>query len=368
MQFDDSRSFCVRLLSAGLFSFALLATPATFAQEADSDQASSSDSDEAMDEVTVTGSRLKRSTYSSIAPLQVITSQVSREVGLINAADILQESSAATGQQIDLTFSGFVIDEGPGTNPVSLRGLGSARTLVLVNGRRLAPAGVEGAPFAADLNLVPGSLVQQYDLLLDGASSVYGSDAVAGVVNIIMRKDFDGLELEYFTTVPEQSQGLSHNMTAIWGKNFDRGFIGIGIEAETAEIVTAADRSWTNQCDRHYEMTTTGEFRTVGLSDQIALGMRQNACKRAALAGRIAPDPFGNYGGWGSIYWTPGAGNSGLADWSESSSFSVPVDADGDGNVDIDFADYALESRELNRTLYPDFDSLSAMAYGEYTL
>mgnify|MGYP000293658925 CR=1 FL=1 len=67
---------------------------------------------------------------------------------------------------------------------------------MLINGRRVAPAGVEGAPTSPDLGLVPSSLVQQYDLLLDGASSIYGSDAVAGVANIIMRKDFDGLEIE----------------------------------------------------------------------------------------------------------------------------------------------------------------------------
>lgn len=106
----------------------------------------------------MTGSRLKRDTYSSIAPLQVISGQVSREVGLIDAADILQESTAASGQQIDLTFQGFVLDNGPGSSTIKLRGLGSGRTLVLINGRRLAPAGVEGAPAAADLNLIPASL------------------------------------------------------------------------------------------------------------------------------------------------------------------------------------------------------------------
>ncbi|MEX0709219.1 MAG: TonB-dependent receptor [Woeseia sp.] len=374
MKVDEIRVSLARLLGLSILSFAFaIAAPTSFAQdigEEDEDIAEedSAEDDSAMDEVTVTGSRLKRSTYSSIAPLQVITSQVSREVGLIDASDILQESSAATGQQIDLTFSGFVVEEGPGTSPISLRGLGSARTLVLVNGRRLAPAGVEGAPFAADLNLVPDSLVQQYDLLLDGASSVYGSDAVAGVVNVILRKDFDGLEIESYTTVPEQSEGVQHNVSAVWGQNFDRGFIGVGVQAESAEIVTAADRRWTNQCDKHYEVTTTGEFRTTGVADQFVQGMQPNDCKSAILAGRIIPFPFGSvYGSWGSIYYTPGAGNSGLADWSENYIFSTPVDADGDGQIDIDFADYALESRSLNRTLSPEFDSLSVLAYGEYT-
>jgi len=375
MTVDELRASIARLFGAGALAFAFaLAAPVALAQQDDEDdddliaQADDDEVDtEVMDEVTVTGSRLRRDTYSSVAPLQVITSQVSREVGLIDAADILQESSAATGQQIDLTFSGFVIEEGPGTNPVSLRGLGSARTLVLVNGRRLAPAGVEGAPFAADLNLVPDSLVQQYDLLLDGASSVYGSDAVAGVVNIIMRKDFDGLEIETYSTVPEQGQGIEHNLSAVWGKNFDRGFIGFGAEMQTSEIVTAADRSWTDQCSKHAEITTTGEIRSLDLLDQQAVGMDPTVCERTGLAGRIIPDPFGGFGGWGSIYYDPGSGNSGLSDWSESNIFGVAVDGDGDGSTDINFIDYSLNPLELNRTLFPEFDSTSIMAYGEYT-
>jgi iron complex outermembrane receptor protein len=339
----------------------------TFAQGSDDEVV---DDDEATEEIVVTGSRLKRSTYSSIAPLQVITGQVSREVGLIDAADILQESTAASGQQIDLTFSGFVLDNGPGSSTVNLRGLGEARTLVLVNGRRLAPAGVEGAPFAADLNLIPASLVQQYDLLLDGASSVYGSDAVAGVTNIILRKDFDGFEFETFSNVPEQGAGIENTIAASWGRNFDRGFIGIGAEYSDIEEVTLADRSWTDQCDRHMEVDEFGQFRTTGLLDQVQVAMRPNDCKRAALAGRHAIDPFPRTfsSGPGSVYFTPGSTNIGIPNFSESSLFSVRVDGDGDGQTDMDFADYALESRQQEAYLFPELSQTSVMAYGEYTL
>ena len=96
------------------------------------------------EEIIVTGSRLKRTTFDSIAPLQVIDADASREAGLIDTADILQESTAASGTQIDVTFTGYVLDNGPGASTISLRGLNSDRTLVLINGRRVAPAGVEG--------------------------------------------------------------------------------------------------------------------------------------------------------------------------------------------------------------------------------
>ena len=84
------------------------------------------------EEIVVTGSRIKRDTYSSIAPLQIITGQMSREAGLIDPATILQESTAGGGQQIDLTFNGFVLDNGPGSTTIDLRGLGAGRTLVLI--------------------------------------------------------------------------------------------------------------------------------------------------------------------------------------------------------------------------------------------
>ncbi|MEX0975538.1 MAG: TonB-dependent receptor [Woeseia sp.] len=339
----------------------------TFAQDVEDDTAD--DEIEATEEIVVTGSRLKRDTYSSIAPLQVITGQVSREVGLIDAGEILQQSTASSGQQIDLTFQGFVLDNGPGSSTINLRGLGEARTLVLLNGRRLAPAGVEGAPFAADLNLIPASLVQQYDLLLDGASSVYGSDAVAGVTNIILRKDFDGLEFEAFTNVPEQGAGVEHTLSLIWGKNTDRGFIGVGAEYTDIEAVTLADRSWTSQCDRHMEIDEYGQVRTTGLFEQVNYNMRPNDCKSALSAGWISlgafPRTIGS--GFGSVFYTPGFSNSGIPNFSDWNQFA-PIDVDGDGMNDVDFADYALESSQQEAHLFPDLSRTSVMAYGEYTM
>src|SRR5210317_1607389 len=227
MRVIEDRALLARVLSPFAIVFAslcLLVGPAAFAQD-DSDDMDDvvQEDDDVVDEVVVTGSRLKRDTYSSISPLQVITGQISREVGLIDAGDILQEATASSGQQIDLTFQGFVLDNGPGATTANLRGLGEARTLVLMNGRRLAPAGVEGAPFAANLAQVPASMVQQYDILLDGASSVYGSDAVAGVANIILRKDFEGLEIEDYSRIPEHGGGVENTLSVAWGANFDRG-------------------------------------------------------------------------------------------------------------------------------------------------
>lgn len=371
MRVDDESAFAARLPGAifALAALFLVASP-SFAQDTDDDgveEAAEAPAD--VEEVVVTGSRLKRDTYTSIAPLQVITSQVSREVGLIDAGDILQESTAASGQQIDLTFQGFVLDNGPGSSTINLRGLGEARTLVLLNGRRMAPAGVEGAPFAADLNLIPASLVEQYDLLLDGASSVYGSDAVAGVTNIILRKDFNGLEVEAYSNVPHQSAGLENTISVVWGKNTDRGFIGFGAEYTDVEAVTLADREWTDQCDRNMEIDQFGQRRTLGRFDEVQFLMSASECKTLASAGWISIPGFARaFGtGYGSVFYTPEFANSGIPNFSDWSFFG-PVDANGDGRNDVDFIDYALEENQQEAHLFPDLSRTSVMAYGEYTM
>ncbi|MGB5334678.1 MAG: TonB-dependent receptor plug domain-containing protein, partial [Woeseiaceae bacterium] len=351
----------LRLLGGFIVSFALSLSPQVFAQD-DSDD-DEDDADAPIEEIVTTGSRLKRDTYSSITPLQIITGQVSREVGLIDAADILQESTASSGQQIDLTFSGFVLDNGPAASTISLRGLGEARTLVLVNGRRLAPAGVEGAPFAADLNQIPASLVQQYDLLLDGASSVYGSDAIAGVANVILRKDFDGLEIEAFTRVPQYSNGLDHTLSVVWGKNFDRGFIGLGAEYTDSEAVAYQDRPWTAGCEKNYEIDENGQIRQQDVFYSQVYGMAWDECRLGSLASRVSV-PFA-----GSIYYTPGFTNGGWTDFSESSTYGFGIDGDGDGSTDLSFRDYDLNGKpdQQNADLFPENDALQFMAFGEYT-
>ena len=270
-------------LFSGLFVYLSLAfSPQVLAQE--EDQAVDADEPE---EIVVTGSRLKRDTFSSIAPLQIISGQVSREIGSIDPAGVLQDMSTSAGNQVDITYQGFVTPNGPGSSTLDLRGLGAARTLVLINSRRAAPVGVEGAPFAPDLNIIPSSLVQSYEVLLDGASSVYGSDALAGVANIILRKDFDGLEMEAYSTIPEYSNGIENTISAAWGMNGDRGFFGIAVDYADAEAVDRNDRPWSAGCESYREITTTGEIRTEFIGYQADYNMKTSPCQIGFGAQRV---------------------------------------------------------------------------------
>ena len=369
MKVDEIRALFGRVVRTFSYSFAavcLLATPQVFAQESD---AGESDADEGdVEEVVVTGSRLKRDTYSSISPLQVISGQVSREVGLVDPSTILQEAPSASGVQIDLTFGAFVVDNGPGASTVDLRGLGAARTLFLVNGRRLAPSGVEGSPTSPDTNLIPGSLVQQYEVLLDGASSVYGSDALAGVVNVILRKDFDGFEFEAFSNVPASgySAGNRNQLSATWGYNGDRGFIGIGAEYREIDNMTLADRKWSAGCERHAEITTDGEIRTEDQFYSIFYGQRSPGdCKVTGLAGYMTELSPGR--GFGSMFYQPGFENTEVPNFSSWRLYSTNPDLNQDGVTDVSFADYNFNGNTQYLDVIPELETQSALAYGEYT-
>jgi iron complex outermembrane receptor protein len=371
MRVDEDRRIHSRLLSLSavvLASFCFLATSTVFAQDDGDagtlDDLSELNDQETVDEVVVTGSRIKRDTYSSVAPLQIITGEVSREIGAIDPSTILQDATTAGGNQVDITYQGFVTTNGPGSSTIDLRGLGAERTLVLINGRRASPVGVEGAPFAADLNMVPSGLIDRYEILLDGASSIYGSDAVAGVANIIMRKDFDGFEIEAFTTVPDYSGGVQNTLSASWGKNFDRGVIGVAVDASHLEPVDRNDRPWSKDCTSYREIDAQGNIYTDFIQYQVDYGMKTSPCTIGFGARRV----FDNQAGlFGSLYYTGDTSNTGIPGFSEATLIGAPVDTTGNGVVDVDFTDYFITSNAGVEHLFPEMDRVSAMAYGDYT-
>ncbi|WP_303829120.1 TonB-dependent receptor domain-containing protein [Asticcacaulis taihuensis] len=233
-------------LSIGLPAFAQDTTPpadTTTAPSADTTAAPGVAPADEPTEIVITGSRIRRSEFNAPSPVQIITAEKSSLSGMVSAAEVLQNSSIASGSgQINNTFTGYVVNGGDGINTVSLRGLGAQRSLVLLNGHRMPPAGVGGTVAAVDLNTIPDSVVSRYEILKDGASSIYGSDAVAGVVNIITRKNTDGIELSATTKVSEHTGGDSYEVTGLWGKTFDRGDIMVSLSGYELKELTAGDR------------------------------------------------------------------------------------------------------------------------------
>ena len=231
--------FAATLLVGPTVAMAQTQQPAAAAAEEDEEE----EEDGAVSALVITGSRIKRSEFNSSSPVQVITSEQSTLEGLVDTAEILQQSSVASGSfQVNNQLTGFVTDGGPGANTISLRGLGATRTLVLLNGRRVGPAGTRGTVGPVDLNVIPNSIVERIEILKDGASSIYGSDAVAGVVNIITKTNLDGFEVSAFASVPFETGGEQYRINGSWGKTFDRGYINASLDYRETKVLRRGDR------------------------------------------------------------------------------------------------------------------------------
>lgn len=262
-------------------------------------QTTAQDGDE-VETIVVTGSRIRRDEFTSPSPIQVITKDVSTQAGLVRTSDIIQGSTIAQGsQQVDSLFSGFITDGGPGVQSISLRGLGAERTLVLLNGRRLAPAGVGGTAGAvADLNVLPSGILQRVEVLKDGASSVYGSDAVAGVVNAITLTNFDGFEFGAHRTFTEAGGGNTTSIDMVFGRQFDRGNFMLAAEYQDQEQLLFSDRDWAECGFQNLRDPDTGEvldYREVDGNLKCVGGTQYGVVQTSF--GILMPDPGSNFAG-----------------------------------------------------------------------
>lgn len=192
-------------------SFAVAATIAAIALPASAQQQ--------LERVEVTGSRILSPNAESPAPIQVMTAKDIAASGVANIQDLLTKNPAIGTPSLSRTNSNF-LTSGGGVATIDLRNLGSNRTLVLVNGRRYV-SGVPGDT-AVDLNTIPTDFIERVELLTGGASSTYGSDAVAGVVNIILKRNFNGLTLDAQAGQSSKSDDKKKKFSATWGTSTDK--------------------------------------------------------------------------------------------------------------------------------------------------
>lgn len=169
-----------------------------------------------LDRITVTGSNIPRTNTETPSPVQVVTRQEIDRTGKTTLAEYLQTITADGAGSIPKTFGNGFAGGGAG---ISLRGLGAGSTLVLLNGRRMATYGLadDGQKVFTDLSTIPLDAVERVEVLKDGASAIYGSDAIAGVVNIILRSDFQGAILRASYGLSGDSDGDSKKATLTAG-------------------------------------------------------------------------------------------------------------------------------------------------------
>ncbi|ROU04717.1 TonB-dependent receptor [Lysobacter enzymogenes] len=209
-------------------STALIGTGAAYAQNAEKEATT-------LDRVEVTGSRIKRADIETSQPVFSMSRVQIEQQGLTSVGDILQNIST-NGSALNSTYN----NGGNGETRVDLRNLGSDRTLVLVNGRRWV--GGTGLGGAVDLNTIPTAAVERIEVLKDGASTIYGSDAIAGVVNIILRRNFDGAEANAYIGQFDKGDGSRQSYDFTIGSTSDRWSAMLGVGYVKEEPIWAGDR------------------------------------------------------------------------------------------------------------------------------
>jgi iron complex outermembrane receptor protein len=211
---------------------------------------------QSLETIVVTGSNIRRVDIETASPVVTIDRAQIQASGKVNLGDLIQELPSMAGA----AMTPQVNNGGIGTAGVSLRGLGSNRTLLLINGHRI--------PFQLqDLNLLPVSIVERIEVLNDGASAVYGSDAIGGVVNIITRTNYQGAEFGVDYGEADKDDGQRKSIHAVFGQTTDKGSIVFGIQYDKQDPVSAANRKVSKNAQYIYNSgvnSAAGSSRTPG--------------------------------------------------------------------------------------------------------
>lgn len=236
-------------LALGLAGSAALATP-VFAQTT---TPAPQEAARTLDTITVTGTRIRRVDQETATPVFSIDRQAIERTGAATIGDFLQDIPAISGAATNPSVNN---GGGAGAATVSLRGLGDERTLTLLNGRRMV---------YNDINSIPMSAIARIEVLKGGAAAIYGTDAIGGVVNFILKRDFEGGELNVGFGQSSRSDGRRQNASATWGWSGERGNVLLNLNYNDQEEVRAADRDYSRNALTLYSGTVTigGSSRTT---------------------------------------------------------------------------------------------------------
>ncbi len=226
--------------------------------------AQDSASDEPIEEIVTTGSRIKRSTNTQSQEIITFTIEDMELSGDVSVAEALRTSTMNS-------IGSFRESSGSSAQSnatLDLRGVGSSRTLILINGRRVVGSPSLGGGGAVNLNTIPFSAVDRVEVIADGASAIYGSDAVAGVVNVILKKNYDGLRFAARYGDRDNDDGTEKGFSMMTGASNDRGSVTLGMEYDSRDAIFDADRDYTaaSFSDLNGDGYIEGYAETVGVS------------------------------------------------------------------------------------------------------
>ena len=268
-----------------------------------------------LDEVVVTGTRISRPDLVSNSPISTVTAEQLQQLNIVNLEGQLRQLP-----QFLPGATEYINNGNPGAATINLRGLGSNRTLVLMDGKRLPPFGTSGA---VDINLIPAAIIERVDVVTGGASAVYGSDAVSGVVNFITKKDFAGLQFDVNGSEYGEGDGRVQNAAITAGGKFadDRGSAIISFGYTKRDEVLQGDREYSN-----FNLNAVDGYRYAGnwyeyASDIFDPSRRGGSSNAGATRASIRVSPTAN----GTRYFTPDGqlvSSAGLGQYRGNASFN----------------------------------------------
>lgn len=235
--FSESKLRAAVRLGLGISAGALAVgyTSGAMAQSTASTAGNSASGNEVLEEIITTGTRIRRADLDSASPVTVLDREDIQAQGITDVGNLIQRMPSMSGTPLGTTTNNG--NDNEGTVQIDLRGMGYKRTVTLVNGKRTVDAG--------DYTTIPSIMIKRVEILKDGASAVYGADAVAGVVNIITRGDFEGVEVElqnndWFET----KSGAQNTLSIIAGKDFGDGHFVFGAEYVNQQEAFQRDLPW----------------------------------------------------------------------------------------------------------------------------
>jgi len=244
------------------------------------------DSSQKLETITVTGSNIRRVDIETSNPVVTVDRAAIERSGKLTVGDLLQQLPSVTGGNVNPQVNNG--GSYAGTSSIGLRGLGSQRTLVLINGQRF---------LNADPNSIPSSLIERIEVLTDGASAVYGSDAIAGVVNFILRSDYQGAEFRADYGISDHDDGVRKGYHFTFGQTSDKGSIMAGVEYNKQDQILAGNRKFSKNAVDLTAGPSTAPYTFIGGSGR-------------AFGGRIVlpAGPLRDiFGGCSQITVNPGA-------------------------------------------------------------
>jgi outer membrane receptor protein involved in Fe transport len=217
-------------------------------------------SSQKLETITVTGSNIRRVDIETSNPVVTIDRAAIEKTGKLTLGDLVQQLPAVTGPNTNPQVNN---SGGTGFSSIGLRGLGSSRTLVLINGHRY---------LSGDPNAIPANMIERIEVLTDGASSVYGSDAIAGVVNFILRSDYQGAEFSADYGISDRDDGASKGYSFTFGQSSDKGSIMAGVNYKKIDGVLAGHREFSKNSVSRLGSTSSPIGTFVGGSSSSPYG------------------------------------------------------------------------------------------------